>query len=417
MKKIFLLIILIAVFTFELFAKDPDLVRRIESVLAKLPASTNVGIMVYDPLLRDTMFVRKHKQSMIPASNTKLFTSAVALDLLGGDFELRTTIYANENSFNGEVINGNLYIKGYGNSLFRESDLNNMVEYIHQIGVKHIKGGIIGDDSYFDDIYTRDDWILDENATVKLPPVSALVIDRNRRQTRSGRRSYTVHIDNPAQYIAQQLRNKLLEKGIKVDSPASKGITPSNVFEIVSSKTPLTRVLNLVNKSSDNYVAECLFKTIGAEASKHQGTAFYATQAVLNFIDENGIFFTGTTVVDGSGISRFNVATIGSIIGVLERMYFDLNNFEDYYNSMSIAGVDGTLRTRMNNTIGENNVRGKTGTLRGVSALSGYVTTAAGDDLIFAMIFEFTRGSADLHRNIQDEICLLLAGYHLPIGG
>ncbi len=415
LKKITLLIILFL--TIKLSANDPELARRIETILSKLPASTNVGIMIYDPLLRDTLFVRNHTQSMIPASNTKLFTSAVALDLLGGDYELSTTLYTDDKSFQNNIMNGNLYIKGFGNSLFRDSDLDSMAEYLYNIGIKQITGRIIGDDNYFDDIYTRDDWILDENATVKLPPVSALVIDRNRRQTRSGRRTYTVHIDNPSLYIAQQFRNKLIEKGIKVDGSAAKGIAPQNIYELTSSKVQLRRILNFVNKNSDNYLAECLFKTIGAEASKHQGTAFYATQSVLNFIDENGIYFKGTTVVDGSGISRFNVATIGSLVGVLERMYFDLDNFEDYYNSLSIAGIDGTLRTRMNNTIGENNVRGKTGTLRGVSALSGYVTTAAGDDLIFAMIFEFTRGSADLHKNIQDEICLILAGYQLQVGG
>src|SRR5690606_27162324 len=101
--------------------------------------------------------------------------------------------------------------------------------------------------------------------------------------------------------------------------------------------------------------------------------------------------------------SRFNQITCGAIAGLLEKMYFDLKNFEDYYDSFSIAGVDGTLRHRMRGTSAENNFHGKTGTLNGVSSLSGYVTTKKNEDIIVSIIFEFDRGGANLHRQIQDE--------------
>ncbi len=94
---------------------------------------------------------------------------------------------------------------------------------------------------------------------------------------------------------------------------------------------------------------------MGAETSGKQGNSFYATQAVLNFIDDHGIFSKGTSVVDGSGISRFDQITVGAIVGTLEEMYFDLKHFKDYYNSLSIAGVDGTLESRMIGTKAENN--------------------------------------------------------------
>jgi len=166
-----------------------------------------------------------------------------------------------------------------------------------------------------------------------------------------------------------------------------------------------------INKHSDNFLAECLFKTLGAEISGEQGNAFYSTQAILSFIKDNGIYSDGSSIVDGSGISRFDQITVGALAGVLEKMYFDLAHFDDFYNSLSIAGVDGTLRNRMDDTRAGRNFHGKTGTLNGVSSLSGYVTTAAGDDLIVSIIFEFDKKGARFHRNIQDDIIALLAGW------
>jgi D-alanyl-D-alanine carboxypeptidase len=90
-------------------------------------------------------------------------------------------------------------------------------------------------------------------------------------------------------------------------------------------------------------------------------------------------------------------------------MYFDINNFDDFYNSLSIAGVDGTLDDRMVGTAAENNFRGKTGTLNGVSSISGYLTTSGGEDLIVSIIFEFKSGRWRTYRNLQDEIIEELA--------
>ena len=97
-----------------------------------------------------------------------------------------------------------------------------------------------------------------------------------------------------------------------------------------------------------------------------------------------------------------------AINGLLEKMYFDLINYDDFYNSLSIAGVDGTLRGRLIGTNAENNFRGKTGTLNGVSGLAGYLVTPGGDDLIITIIFEFNRGGWGYYRDIQDQIISLL---------
>jgi D-alanyl-D-alanine carboxypeptidase/D-alanyl-D-alanine-endopeptidase (penicillin-binding protein 4) len=349
---------------------------------------------------------------MIPASNTKLFTTATALSLMGGDFILYTKILTDDRNIKDGIIDGNLYIKGYGNSLFTTEDMDAIVNEIKRMGIIKISGKIIGDDSYFDNVYTRDDWITDEVANVKLPPISALVIDNNRQITRLKRRgrfrNYYINIDNPPLYAAQLLRKKLTETGIEVSSAAEAGITPDESIIISEKGIELRELIQFINKDSDNFLAECLFKTIGAVSSGEQGNAFYSTQTILTYIADNGIFSQGTAIVDGSGISRFDQITVGAVAGLLEKMYFDIANFDDFFNSLSVAGIDGTLRRRMHGSFAQNNFRGKTGTLNGVSSLSGYLTCINGDDLVVSIFFEFSHSGSNFHRNIQDEIVKVL---------
>jgi D-alanyl-D-alanine carboxypeptidase/D-alanyl-D-alanine-endopeptidase (penicillin-binding protein 4) len=381
---------------------------RIDSVLNKISSSTTIGILIYNPLMQDTIYRLNAERSMIPASNTKLFTTAAALSILGGDFLVKTKLLTDDFNPTNGTINGNLYLKGFGNPVFRDSDLVKMIEELKVLGIKKIKGNIIGDDSYFDDVYTRDDWIKDEVSNVKLPPISALVLNRNKTKVtrKSGRRirEFTVDVNDPPLFAAQKLREELINGGVEVTGNAAKGEAPETVQTLAEFNIQLRDLIKYVNKNSDNFYAECLFKIIGAENSGKQGNAFYSTQAILEFIRDNAIYSAGTVVVDGSGISRFNQITPAAIGGVLEKMYFDLAHFDDFYNSLSTAGTDGTLRRRLIGTEAENNLRGKTGTLNGVTSLSGYLTTKNNDDLIISMIIEFNRGGWNYYKKIEDEI-------------
>lgn len=396
-------------FTVSLLASSKEEIRnRIENILDRLPNSTIAGILILNPLTEDTVYVSNHTSSMIPASNTKLFTTAAALSIMGGDFTLSTRLFTSDKNIDDGIIDGDLYLKGYGNSVFTTEDLQAMVDELKIKGVKKITGRIIGDDTYFDNIYTRDDWITDEVSNVRLPAISALVVDRNRKISRGRRRSYIINIKDPPLYAATLLRSGLIESGIEVLSGTEIGVTPENANLISEKGIMLKELIKQINKESDNFLAECLFKTIGAVASGKQGNSFYSTQAILSFISDNGIYSKGTSVVDGSGISRFDQVTVCAITGLLEKMYFDIANFDDFYNSLSVAGIDGTLEKRMRGTPAENNFRGKTGTLNGVSSISGYLSCDNGDDLIISILFEYERGGRRFHRNIQDSIIEVL---------
>ncbi len=417
-KRILSLILLLLLgFTFTLNASSrEELINKIRNILRKVPAGTNTSIMIYNPLNQDTILVDNHTKSMVPASVTKLFTTSTALTTMGGDHFFSTKLLTDDLNINDGIINGNLYIKGYGNSLFADNDLNEMISVLVKLGIKEITGDIIGDDTYFDDIYVRDDWIPNENANVKLPPISALVLDRNQtivqRKVRKRIRNYTTNVKDPPLFAASKLKEKLSIKDIIVKGTAKSGTATNEIKLIAESKSSLRDIISVINKNSDNFLAEVLFKSIGAEASGKQGNSFYSQQTILNFIESNGIYKYGTSVVDGSGISRFDQVTLGAVTGILEKMYFDLVHFDDFFNSLSIAGVDGTLRNRMTGTAAENNFRGKTGTLNGVTSISGYITTSGGDELIVGIMFEFTRGSWSFYRNIQDEIIILLAEWN-----
>ncbi|HUX92191.1 MAG TPA: D-alanyl-D-alanine carboxypeptidase/D-alanyl-D-alanine-endopeptidase [Ignavibacteriaceae bacterium] len=419
LRKILFFFLLIT--SISLCTSKEELKKRIENILAKVPDQTVSAIIVFNPQTQDTIFSENVSDTVIPASNTKLFTTATALNLMGGNFVLSTKILSVARVRNG-VLNGNLYIKGYGNSVFTEQDLIEMVKELKNKGIKEITGNVIGDDSYFDEDYSRDDWINDELTDYRLPPVSALVLDRNRTAVRErvrvrvARRRYRIKyvtvykdVSNPPLFVAQALRAELVRNGIRVTGMAEKGITPNNAGTLAESTILLKDLIKIMDKHSDNFLAECLFKTIGAVSTGEQGNAFYSTQAVMRFIKDNGIFSKGTSLVDGSGLSRYDLVTVGAIGGVLEKMYFDQKNYKDFYNALSIAGVDGTLRYRMSGTPAENNFHGKTGTLNGVSSLSGYLKLANGNDLIISIVFQYRNQGAYYYREIENEIVTSLS--------
>lgn len=393
-------------------ASKEEITNKIKEILNNLPANTISGVLIYNPLTQDTIFAVNESQPMTPASLTKLFTTSTSLSILGGDHKLSTKLFSDDINLKDGTINGNLYLKGFGNSTFTESDLEYLVNELAKRGIKIITGYVIGDDSYFDDIYTREDWIEGEGANVKLPPISALVLDRNRttvrKKIRKRYRYISENIKDPSLFSARMLLEKLKTSGIEVKGKISKGVTPLKVYQLAEKSIQLKELISMINKHSDNFLAECLFKTLGAESTKLQGNSFFSQQAILKFIKDNNIYWMGTEIVDGSGISRSDQATPLAINGILEKMYFDLVHFDDFFNSLSIAGVDGTLRGRMMGTEAENNFRGKTGSLNGVSGLAGYLTTKDGEDLIVTIIFEFNRGGWGYYRDVQDQIVELL---------
>lgn len=408
-----LLVLLVFVSQLVSANSKEKLADEISRILYKVPNDTKTAILIYNPLTQDTILSKAITTQMIPASVTKIFTTATALSLMGKEYRLSTILFSDDPDIKDGIINGNLYIKGFGNSVFTSDDLMNFVRKMKSLGIRRITGNIVGDDTYFDNIYHREDWIPDESANVKLPPISALVLDRNKttyRRKRGRRIRYvTENFKNPPVEIAGKFKKMVESENIDVEGKATSGQTPSDVIELAEASVSLGELISMINKNSDNFLAECLFKSIGAFYSGKQGNSFYSQQAIQDFIKSNNIYATNTEIVDGSGLSRFDQVTVAAVNGVLETMYFDLKNFDTFYNSLSIAGFDGTLNNRLEDLPAGFKFHGKTGTLNSVIALTGYLTSDDKDDLIVTIMFEFERGSWKFYRNLQDEIIKSLA--------
>lgn len=368
----------------------------------------------------DTLYAHNVNTPMIPASNTKLFTTAVAIYYLGPEYMISTKFLTDAKYEKQKRINGNLYLKGFGNGLFGDDELDEMIRELKQKGITQIDGDVVGDDTFFDNIYSRQDWIEDESKANSFPPVSALVYNRNKHEVRKKirRRKYkmvTEFYSDPPVKIAEIVLRKLKAASITVTGTFRKGAAPKSAVELCVNSIKLKEYLRIVNKRSDNFLAECLFKIVGAVSSGKEGSAFYAAQTINKFLYDNDIPYEGTKIVDGSGLSRNNQVTVGSITGLLEKIYFDIRYFDTFYNSLSTAGTDGTLRNRMKDDE-EVNFRGKTGTLNGAISVSGYLKLKNGDDLIISMIFEFSKMNNNYYRNVEDEIIEKLAGFNYESG-
>ncbi len=221
--------------------------------------------------------------------------------------------------------------------------------------------------------------------------------------------SYKHHIQNPPLAAAGALKLRLETAGIKVighfqvlDSIQNYYITSP----IATVKRRMDELIHLVNKNSDNYIAENLFKIIGAindsikilnDISKFE----ISKQRMLQILRDNNISCEQCSFNDGSGLSRRNKISSKDIVEMLINVY-NSQYFDRFYSSLAIAGVDGTLIKRMKGTKAENNLRGKTGTHRNVSSLAGYVYTQDGELIAFSMIFN--GGNVGLYKNIENQV-------------
>jgi D-alanyl-D-alanine carboxypeptidase/D-alanyl-D-alanine-endopeptidase (penicillin-binding protein 4) len=179
------------------------------------------------------------------------------------------------------------------------------------------------------------------------------------------------------------------------------------LFVLVS--PPLREILPALMKPSQNQIAEILLRTIGLERGG-LGTADSARKIVGQQLLAWGVQPDGFVIRDGSGLSDQDLLTPETIVRVLDRIQRD-TAFATYYNAMPIAGVDGTIDTRMKGTPAEGNVHAKTGTLAKARSLSGYVTSADGERLIFSILANNTTTPGSAVTHVADEIAASLAAY------
>jgi D-alanyl-D-alanine carboxypeptidase/D-alanyl-D-alanine-endopeptidase (penicillin-binding protein 4) len=217
------------------------------------------------------------------------------------------------------------------------------------------------------------------------------------------------HHDPTAAYLAA-LREALASRGIAIDGQAGDTLVRvDTLFAILS--PPLGEILPALMKPSQNQIAEMLFRTAALEETG-VGRADSARAVVERQLTRWGVAAPEVVVRDGSGLSRYNYVSPRSLVRILDAMRRS-PHFRVYYDALPIAGVDGTIRTRMRGTPAEGNVHAKTGTLAMARSLSGYVTTADQHLLIFSFLCNNWTTPVRSVERVQDVIAARLAGMRL----
>ncbi|MQA87479.1 MAG: D-alanyl-D-alanine carboxypeptidase/D-alanyl-D-alanine-endopeptidase [Streptosporangiales bacterium] len=220
-----------------------------------------------------------------------------------------------------------------------------------------------------------------------------------------------VSVENPTLYAANVFRSALKAHGVRVEGVIERGATPRDADRVATrTSMQLSRLAVPFLKLSNNNIAEILVKAIGRKTAG-EGSWDAGLAAVSEYVRSLGVDASRLRLTDGSGLSRTNRATPLQVSNLL-RAVQTKTWFPAFYNALPIAGqsepwVGGTLASRMTDTPAAGNVHGKTGTLTGVTALSGYVTDPTGRRLIFSVILNGYEGDAP--KDIEDEIAIRLA--------
>lgn len=236
------------------------------------------------------------------------------------------------------------------------------------------------------------------------------IIRGNLRKGRS--RAYRYYLKDPAIATAGVLKASLSRAGVKVLGGLEKCSENKNSYDSKNTlgiiRRDLFEVLDVLNKNSDNYIAENLFKIIGAHNPLYDDNYYGAQDLTYKTLKHQKIPINGIYINDGSGLSRRNLVTTEALVKILENINKQSYG-ERFIQCLAIAGEDGTLRKRMKNTAAEDILIGKTGTLRNVSGLSGVTTTLDGEKLAYAFIFN--GNSVGKYKEVENELGELISQF------
>ncbi|HEB53637.1 MAG TPA: D-alanyl-D-alanine carboxypeptidase/D-alanyl-D-alanine-endopeptidase [bacterium] len=407
-----------------------------------------VSALVVDLDTGEVLFAREPRRLFRPASTMKLLTTAAVCrrDLAGN---LTTRLVADA------VPRGHVRLVGGCDPMLSSDDLRAMAAELHRAGLRHAHGPIVVEDPLLGEPRFGAGWMWDDEPSPFQPPTSGITVDaacvtvelraadgepevrvlpvagelevaytpvegafsvRRGRYRRPNRVVATgsladgkttarerITVPDPARHAGYVLVEALRAAGVTVDDRVSvevvgpgRGRAAGVAAESVRVR-PLAEVVTFTNKVSDNLGAEHL--------QRHVGRA-----AVCADLQELGVGERGYRIADGSGVSHYNLLSADILVRELVAMHrLGGRAFEVFRGSLPVAGVDGTLRSRMRGTAAEGRVFAKTGTISAVSNLAGYVDTLSGRRLAFAILCQHFVGSARRWRDLQDRFCAELA--------
>jgi len=360
----------------------------------------------------DTVLASNNAEApVLGASTQKVLVAAAALGALGPDFTYVTKAVAPGGVDNGTV--DKLYLVGSGDPVLSTAEyaavlkqgkwtgndvttsMEALADAIVAKGVKRIPGGIVGDDSRYDNERYIPTWKPEYRTGGDIGPIGALTV--NDGLTSVSRKTLA---DDPALNTAQTLTALLTARGVQVGG-ATSGATPAGTTDVASvTSPPLKDIVASMLTSSDNNSAELLVKELGVHDSK-QGTTAAGTAAVKARLLALGLPAEPLALVDGSGLDRGNRLTCNLLVRTLA-LAADKPEFAAIILGLPVAGQSGTLIDQMTGTPLAGKLRAKTGSLQGVAGLTGIVEV--GPTLRFAFV-----DTGDFSENAAPAIRLKLA--------
>jgi D-alanyl-D-alanine carboxypeptidase/D-alanyl-D-alanine-endopeptidase (penicillin-binding protein 4) len=418
------------------------------------------GILIepLSPTTNRPLYNREGDRYFIPASNAKLLTTAAALRQLGSEFRIRTSIYQTSAS--------SLRVVGRGDPSLTDVQLRDLAQQLKRQGVRNVQRLVV-DDGYFQGDTLNLTWDWEDVQSDYGAAVNSLILNQNAveltlspqqvgqplrvswadaiaaKQWRLDNNSLTAKaatpdslaitavlgqpllqikgqlgvdaepeiiglpVLNPGEYFLQHFRNVLVAEGISVERAtleSNRGVAGAQELAKIESP-PLATLLVETNQESNNLYAEVLLRSLGTGASRD------STELGLKKLKETltalGVDPQSYSLADGSGLSRQNLVSPEAIVQTLKRMA-QTPQATIYRASLPTAGANGTLGRRFLNTAAQGNLQAKTGTLTGVSALSGYLDVPGYQPLVFSIMVNQSDQSPTTQRQAIDEIVLLL---------
>jgi D-alanyl-D-alanine carboxypeptidase/D-alanyl-D-alanine-endopeptidase (penicillin-binding protein 4) len=443
----------------------------INNLINEYNLPSNIGVQVQLMKSGKIIYSKNADHLFMPASNLKLFTSAAALLYLKPDYVIQTTLMTDSQKMSQGVLLGNVYLKFNGDPVFTTQDLNQLIVILKQKGIQTIKGNFYIDGRDFGGKKYGSGWMWDDLNNCYAAPIGTVIMNQNcfdSLLTSAKQANHRAHLNpsenscltpinnqvvttnnsdtsdcplelksneqnhylltgcmavgskpiklqiaikNPERYTAETIKLLLKANHIQLKGKILNATSPDNLILLAAHQSPkLSELVKVVLKDSNDLVADALMMQL-AKNYYHQPATWHngvkAIQAIL--LKQAHINLSSAKMVDGSGISTYNLVTPQQLSQLLYFVYHDSTIKPYFIAALPIAGVDGTLKNRMTaDHLGEN-LRAKTGTLTGVSSLSGYVKAMSGQTFSFVIIVNnFLEKDAYQVESMEDAIGKLL---------
>ncbi len=369
------------------------------------------GLFVLDADSGRTVCALSPKRQRSLASNMKLFTTATALARLGADAQVTTRLLTDGRVDQRGVLHGSLYLQGGGDPALGSpafygrflgglgTNLFGLTRQLRAAGVRRVTGRLYADDTIFD----RLRGVADSGYATSsyIGPLSGLAFNSGYRDARG-----SGFASDPARIAASSLARSLRRAGVAIRPGVALGATPLGAKSLATVRSPtIERLAEATNVPSNNFYAEMLIKLLGARFGG-AGSTSAGAGVVERFARSH---LSGVHAVDGSGLTRGNRASPLQVVRLLEAMH-DSALADPFIQGLALSSREGTVDDRMDGTAAEARCRTKTGTLTGVSALSGYCFNRSGKLMVFSILMASVYDLSLAHRE-QDRVAATIASY------